>query len=135
MLDGFIDDALAERGLAAADLALVGFSQGTMMSLFVGLRRREPLAGIVGFSGRLLAPELLADELRSRPPILLVHGTEDPLVPYGSLAAAQTALEAAGVAVETLTCPGIGHSIDEAGLRRGGQFLKDVLGPPDTTRG
>ncbi|MGH7064103.1 MAG: alpha/beta hydrolase [Stellaceae bacterium] len=132
MLDGFIDDALAERGLGAADLALVGFSQGTMMSLFVGLRRREPLAGIVGFSGRLLAPERLADELRSRPPILLVHGTEDPLVPYGSLAAAQAALEAAGVPVETLTCPGIGHSIDEAGLRRGGQFLKDALGPPDT---
>lgn len=132
MLDGFIDDALAERGLGAADLALVGFSQGTMMSLFVGLRRREQLAGIVGFSGRLLAPELLADELRSRPPILLVHGTEDPLVPYGSLAAAQAALEAAGVPVETLTCPGIGHSIDEAGLWRGGQFLKDALGPPDT---
>ncbi|HEY1259355.1 MAG TPA: alpha/beta fold hydrolase [Stellaceae bacterium] len=135
MLDGFIDEALAERDLGAADLALVGFSQGTMMSLFVGLRRRERLAGIVGFSGRLLAPELLADELSSRPPILLVHGTEDPLVPYRSLNAAQTALEAAGVPVETLSCPGIGHSIDEAGLRRGGQFLERVLGPPDGARG
>jgi phospholipase/carboxylesterase len=134
MLDGFIDDALAARGLGAADLALAGFSQGTMMALFVGLRRREQLAGILGFSGRLLAPELLADELRSRPPVLLVHGTADPLVPYDSLAAAESALEAAGVAVETLTCPGIGHSIDEAGLRRGGQFLKDVLAPPDTRR-
>src|SRR5215472_3366546 len=95
MLDGFIDEALAERGLGAADLALVGFSQGTMMSLFVGLRRRQQLAGIVGFSGRLLAPELLADELCSRPPILLVHGTEDPLVPYSSLSAAESALKAA----------------------------------------
>ena len=82
ILDAFIDEALAERGLADSDLALVGFSQGTMMSLFVGLRRDEPVAGIVGFSGRLLAPDLLASELRSRPPILLVHGTEDPLVPY-----------------------------------------------------
>jgi phospholipase/carboxylesterase len=127
ILDGFIDEALAERGLRDADLALVGFSQGTMMSLFVGLRRAQPAAGILGFSGRLLAPELLASELRSRPPILLVHGTEDPLVPYASLAAAETALNGAGVPVETLTCPGIGHSIDENGLRRGGHFLRDAL--------
>jgi len=126
-LDAFIEDALAKRGLADADLALVGFSQGTMMSLFVGLRRGRPVAGILGFSGRLLAPELLAEELRSRPRTLLVHGTDDPLVPYESLAAAQTALESAGVPVETLTCNAIGHSIDENGLRRGGSFLKDVL--------
>ncbi len=127
MLDAFIDETLAERGLSDADLALVGFSQGTMMSLFVGLRRAQPAAGILGFSGRLLAPELLASELRSRPRLLLVHGTEDPLVPYASLAAAEAALKEAGVPVETLTCTGIGHSIDENGLRRGGMFLRDVL--------
>jgi phospholipase/carboxylesterase len=127
ILDAFIDEALEERGLGSGELALVGFSQGTMMSLFVGLRRAEPVAGIVGFSGRLLAPELLASELRSRPPILLVHGTEDPLVPYSSLAAAETTLKAAGVPVETVTSAGIGHSIDDQGLRRGGQFLKKVL--------
>jgi phospholipase/carboxylesterase len=127
LLDAFIDDALAERGLGDGDLALVGFSQGTMMSLFVGLRRAKPAAGIVGFSGRLLAPELLPSELRSRPPILLVHGTDDPLVPYESLAAAEAALKDADVPVDTLTCPGIGHSIDEHGLRRAGTFLKNVL--------
>ena len=127
LLDAFIDEALAERGLGDGDLALVGFSQGTMMSLHVGLRRAAAAAGIVGYSGRLLAPELLPGELRSRPPVLLAHGTEDPLVPYASLAAAEAALKAAGVAVETLTCPGIGHSIDQEGLRRGGQFLKGVL--------
>ena len=126
-LDAFIDTALAERGLDDGDLALVGFSQGTMMSLFVGLRRTKPAAGILGFSGRLLAPELLPSELRSRPRTFLVHGTDDPLVPYDSLAAAQTALTEAGVPIETLTCPGIGHSIDENGLRRGGSFLKEVL--------
>jgi len=127
ILDAFIEEALEERGLGSRELALVGFSQGTMMSLFVGLRRAEPVAGIVGFSGRLLAPELLASELRSRPSILLVHGTEDPLVPYSSLAAAETTLKAAGVPVETVTSVGIGHSIDDQGLRRGGQFLKNVL--------
>jgi phospholipase/carboxylesterase len=127
ILDAFIDEALEERGLAASDLALVGFSQGTMMSLFVGLRRAEPVAGILGFSGRLIAPQLLAGELRSRPRALLVHGTEDPLVPYSSLADAEAALKDAGVPVETVTCVGIGHSISEEGLRRGGLFLKGVL--------
>ena len=127
ILDAFIDEALEERHLGSAELALVGFSQGTMMSLFVGLRRAEPVAGIVGFSGRLLAPELLASELRSSPPTLVVHGTEDPVVPYSSMAAAETALKTAGVPVETVTSVGIGHSIDDQGLRRGGQFLKHVL--------
>jgi phospholipase/carboxylesterase len=127
ILDAFIDEAIAERGLGDGDLALVGFSQGTMMSLFVGLRRERPLAGILGFSGRLIAPQLLASELRSRPPTLLVHGTDDPLVPYSSLADAESALKAAGVPVETLTCFGIGHSINEQGLRRGGLFLQKVL--------
>jgi phospholipase/carboxylesterase len=129
MLDAFLDESLDARGLGDRDLVLVGFSQGTTMSLFVGLRRPRPAAGILGYSGRLLAPELLAGELRSRPRILLVHGTEDPLVPYQSLAAAKADLEAAKVPVETLTCPGIGHSIDEQGLRRGGHFLKEVLAP------
>ena len=128
ILDAYIDEELERRGLAESDAALVGFSQGTMMSLFVGLRRERPLAGILGYSGRLIAPELLAGELRSRPPVLLVHGTEDPLVPFESMATAETALRAAGVPVETLTCPGIEHSIDPEGLQRGGLFLRQVLG-------
>jgi phospholipase/carboxylesterase len=127
ILDAFIDEAIAERKLTDSDVALVGFSQGAMMSLFVGLRRLRPVAGVIGFSGRLIAPELLSSELRSRPRTLLVHGTDDPLVPYSSLAAAEAALTAAGVPVETLTCSGVGHSIDEEGLRRGGLFLRDVL--------
>src|SRR5690242_4514907 len=88
-LDAFIDEELQKRDLTAGDAALVGFSQGTMMSLFVGLRRVAPFAGILGYSGRLLAPELLASELRSRPPVLLVHGTADPVVPFDSMASAE----------------------------------------------
>ena len=86
------------------------------------------MAGIVGYSGRLVAPESARRRncVRGRA-ILLVHGTEDPLVPYAALAEAEAGLKAAGVPVESLTCPGIGHSIDEEGLRRGGQFLRDVL--------
>lgn len=127
ILDGFIDEALAARGLGEGDLALVGFSQGTMMSLFVGPRRERQLAGIVGYSGRLIAPELLAGEIRSRPPVLLVHGTGDPMVPFASMAEAEAALKDAGVPVETLTCPGIGHSIDGDGLQAGGRFLQRIL--------
>lgn len=130
LLDGFVDEELQKRGLTEADAALVGFSQGTMMSLYVGLRRPKPLAGILGYSGRLIAPELLTSELRSRPPVLLVHGTHDPLVPFESLAHAETALQAAGVPVETLVCPGVEHSIDPQGLQRGGLFLRQVLSVP-----
>ena len=130
LLDAFIDDELQKRGLDESDAALVGFSQGTMMALFVGLRRATPLAGILGYSGRLIAPDLLAGELRSRPPVLLVHGTEDPLVPFQSMADAEAALKAAEVPVETLACVGIEHSIDPEGLERGGRFLRDALSAP-----
>jgi phospholipase/carboxylesterase len=126
-LDAFIDEELERRGLTESEAALVGFSQGTMMSLFVGLRRTRPLAGILGYSGRLIAPELLASEARSRPPVLLVHGTDDPLVPFESMASAELALRDAGVPVETLACVGIEHAIDPEGLERGGRFLRDAL--------
>ena len=129
-LDAFIDDELKKRDLTESDTALVGFSQGTMMSLFVGLRREKPLAGILGYSGRLIAPDLLANEMRSRPPVLLVHGTEDPLVPFESMTQAETALKAAGVPIETLACPGIEHAIDPEGLQAGGRFLREVLSAP-----
>ena len=130
LLDAFIDDALRQRGLDESAAALVGFSQGTMMALFVGLRRATQLAGILGYSGRLIAPDLLPGELRSRPPVLLVHGTADPLVPFESLAAAEAALHQAGVAVETLACAGAEHTIDPEGLERGGRFLSQALSAP-----
>jgi phospholipase/carboxylesterase len=127
VLDAYIDDELEKRGLDESDAVLVGFSQGTMMSLFVGLRRAKKLAGILGYSGRLIAPDLLPGELRSRPPVLLIHGTEDPLVPFDSMATAEAALRAADVLVETLACVGVEHSIDQQGLERGGRFLRQVL--------
>jgi phospholipase/carboxylesterase len=123
ILDGFIDQELARYGLTEKDLALVGFSQGTMMALYVALRRERPVAQVLGYSGRLIAPERLAEELRSRPPVLLVHGDADEIVPFESLAHAADALRHAGVEVETLARPRLGHSIDEAGLKRGGERL------------
>jgi phospholipase/carboxylesterase len=128
LLDAFLDEILAARGLDESRLALVGFSQGTMMSLYVGLRRPKPLAAIVGYSGALLGAEALADEIRSRPPVLLVHGDADPIVPVSALPHAAAALKAAGVEVEELLRPGLAHGIDQLGLERGGLFLMSVLG-------
>lgn len=125
IIDAFLDEALAARGLDAAQLALVGFSQGSMMSLYVGLRRAAPVAAIVAYSGALVGPELLAAELRVRPPVLLVHGDADPVVPVRALGAAAQALTAAGVPCQQVLRPGLGHGIDAEGLKRGGAFLRE----------
>ena len=127
ILDAFVDEALKARNLDESRLALVGFSQGTMMSLYVGLRRAKALAGIIGFSGALIGAEALPEEIRSRPPVLLIHGDSDEIVPFAALSMAEQGLKAAGVPVDSLACPGLGHGIDEAGLKRGGAFLQKVL--------
>jgi phospholipase/carboxylesterase len=128
ILDAFIDRVLAETGLPDDKLALVGFSQGTMMSLFVSLRRAKPIAGIVGYSGRLLAPETLAGEIKSRPPVTLVHGDRDDIVPVSVLPEAVDTLKAVGVSVEAHIRPGLPHSIDAEGIEIGCEFLARVLG-------
>ena len=126
-LNDFIDNILATRELAPAKLALVGFSQGTMMSLFVALRRPQPVAGIVGYSGLLAGGELLAKEKKSAPPVLLIHGTADEVVPFAMLAETERALKDNNVPVSTLTRRGLGHGIDDEGLAAGLKFLKQVL--------
>ncbi|MBL0932002.1 MAG: dienelactone hydrolase family protein [Alphaproteobacteria bacterium] len=127
ILNAFIDAELAKAELPPAKIALLGFSQGSMMSLFVAPRRAAPIAGVAGYSGRLIGGGLLADEIKSRPPVLLVHGDQDPIVPFESMAAAEKALTALNVPVETLACPGLPHSIDEAGIAKGLEFLARVL--------
>ena len=126
-LNGFIDAAMAAESVGPAATALVGFSQGTMMALHVALRRTEPLAAVVGFSGRLLQPEVLARDLTARPPVLLVHGDADQVVPYADLAMAETGLKAAGLAVQVHTSRGVGHGIAPDGLSLALQFLKSHL--------
>jgi phospholipase/carboxylesterase len=128
ILDQFLDAELARRGLMDRDLALVGFSQGTMMSLHVGPRRANAIGGILGFSGSLIAPQALGAEIRSKPPVFLVHGTADQVVPFGALAQAEKALKEAGIAVETESRPGLTHSIDQAGAQKGALFLRRCFG-------
>lgn len=126
-VDAYIDAQIAEFGLAADRIALVGFSQGTMMSLEVGPRRESALAGIVGFSGRLLRADKLDAEIKTKPPVLLIHGDADEVVPPASLDDAKAALEAAGVPVEAHSRPGLGHGIDPQGLQLAAEFLSNHL--------
>ena len=130
-VDAFLTHELAALGLTDDRLLLVGFSQGTMMALHVGLRRPRAAAGIIGFSGMLVAPERLPADIRSRPPVLLLHGTADEVVPFGALDQATVALRAASVPVETHVAPGIGHGIDPAGLAAAASFAKRVLTPSE----
>jgi phospholipase/carboxylesterase len=127
-LDAFLDDELARHRLGDDKLALVGFSQGTMMALQVGPRRGSAIAGIVGFSGLLPGPEYLAAETRHKPPVLLIHGEQDPLIPPMATMAAQRLLGDAGFPVEWHIRPGLQHGIDQKGLDLGADFLRRVLG-------
>ncbi len=126
-IDAFTDRKLAEYGLTEAEFALVGFSQGTMMALHVGLRRARALAGIVGYSGALTGAGELADAVITKPPVLLIHGSADMVVPVSALHAAERAFKALGVEVTSHVSPGLGHSVDQEGLRLGAAFLVKVL--------
>jgi len=128
ILNAFIDAQLAEHGLSEESLVLIGFSQGSMMALHVGLRRERQLAGIISHSGMLVGEDLLAGELRSRPPILLTHGAVDEVLPVQALPAAEAGLKAAGIDVEAHVMPGLGHGIDEATIRLDLEFLAKVFG-------
>jgi phospholipase/carboxylesterase len=125
-LDRYIDTELARYRLHANRLVLVGFSQGCMMALHVGLRRSAPPAGIVGYSGRLAGPEHLAGTT-APPPVLLVHGEADDLIPVDALHVAREALAAAGVPVEWHVRPRLGHGIDPDGQWMAGHFMVQAL--------
>lgn len=126
-INAFLDARLAEAGLPDAALAVVGFSQGTMMALHVLPRRARPAAGIVGFSGRLLEARSLEAETRSKPPVLLIHGDADPMVPFAEMGNAGQALTAAGFETYGHVMKGTGHGIAPDGLSVALAFLKDRL--------
>jgi phospholipase/carboxylesterase len=128
ILNHWLDDQLAARRLAPADCALMGFSQGAMTCLFAALRRPAPVAGVLAYSGALLGAEHLPAELTARPPVLLVHGEADPVVPVAAGRAAEAALRAAGVAVTARFVPGLAHGIDPGGIAAGAAFLRTHLG-------
>jgi phospholipase/carboxylesterase len=127
LVNAFIDMHRTFYDLPNSKVALVGFSQGTMMALHIGPRRSEALAGIVGYSGMLADAEALQTEVRSRPPLLLIHGDDDQMVPFEAMGQAEVQCKRLGFEVNTYVARGLGHTIDEAGLRSGGDFLARVL--------
>ena len=130
-VNAFLDAVLRDEGIAPKDLMLVGFSQGTMMSLHVAPRRAEPVAGIVGVSGRLLEPQRLKDEVKVRPPVLLIHGDADEMVPPSSLPEAANALTEAEFEVYAHVSKGTGHGIAPDGLSVALAFMRDKFGLTD----
>lgn len=128
-LNAFLDGVMVDEDLLPEQVMVLGFSQGTMMALHVLPRREDAVAGIVAFSGRLLEPESLADEATCRPPVLLIHGDHDDVVPPQSLPLAAEALQGAGwTEVYAHIMKGTGHGIAPDGLSVALAFMRDRLG-------
>jgi phospholipase/carboxylesterase len=127
VLDAFLSAELERLRLPSKALALVGFSQGTMMALAVGLRRNPALAAIVGYSGALADVEALPERPGAGPAILLVHGDMDEVIPLDAMLIAREQLAQAGLPVEWHVAEGLGHGIDPTGLKLGGAFLKQAF--------
>lgn len=126
-LNAFLDATLEAEGLEPQALALVGFSQGAMMALHIAPRRDHAVSGVVAISGRLLVPERLAAEATVKPPVLLVHGDQDAVVPFEDMGLAGDALAKAGFATYAHVMKGMGHGISNDGLGVTLSFLKEML--------
>lgn len=127
-IDAFLDIVMQAEEIGPEQLIVVGFSQGTMMSLKTIPQRDAPIAGIVGFSGRLLEPETFADHVKVRPPILLAHGTADEMVPFQHFHEAGAILQEAGFTVYGHVMEGTGHGIAPDGLGAALSFIAERLG-------
>ncbi|WGJ13513.1 dienelactone hydrolase family protein [Methylocapsa sp. D3K7] len=128
ILDGFFDELLVSRRLDDSSLALAGFSQGAATALYAGLHRKE-IAGVAAFSGALPGAALLRRESLGRPPVLLLHGEADTVVPFPSMTLTRAALEALSVPVQAVARPGLGHAIDDVGIALAAEFFRYVLRP------
>lgn len=127
-INQFIDHQLQKFNLSDENLALVGFSQGTMLSLHTALRRPKKMGAVIGFSGMLVAPQLLQSELKSKPPVSLIHGALDDIIPLSAMKMSASSLEHAHIPVETLIEPMLDHSIGISGLEFARKALKRNLG-------
>ena len=127
VLDRFIDGMRDRLELTDDKVAVLGFSQGTMMALYVTPRRENRLAGVLGFSGMLVEGAALETEAKSKPPIMLIHGEADEVVAHASLELAESGLKAHGFSVKAMSRPGLGHSIDEGGIAAGLAFLRECF--------
>lgn len=126
-VDAFIAEICQHHQITHQNIALVGFSQGSMMALHVALRHQQPIAGVVAFSGAVVGASVLPQQITARPPVLLVHGAQDEVLPIRALSLAEQALTAVGVPHEVVQRPRLGHGIDDIGLERAIDFLAPRL--------
>jgi len=126
-VNAFIDGLLAEYGLPPSKCALVGFSQGTILSIHIAPRRKDQLAGVVGFSGAMFTGDTLAAEMLSKPPFVLIHGDDDEVLASHETDRAAARLAELGIPVAKHILPGLTHSIDGRGLNLAVDFLDSVL--------
>lgn len=127
-INQFIDYQLQKFNLSDENLALIGFSQGAMLALHTALRRTKKIGAVISFAGMLVAPQLLQTELESKPPVSLIHGALDDVIPLPAMQMALAALEYAHIPVETIIEPMLGHSIGTVGLEFARKALKRNLG-------
>ncbi len=135
VIDRFIDEELSRLNLTAADLAIAGFSQGAMMALHVGLRRPSPPAAVIGMSGVLVGPENLQQDLnglpsKQRPPVLLMHGHMDEVIPVEAMFSTANQLASVEIPCQWHLAVGLGHGIDGEEIRHGAMFLSRCFGLP-----
>lgn len=129
-LNGFLDAILAKKRLPPGNLALVGFGEGARMALEVGLRRDKAPAAIISFAGAYEGDATLGAAISAKPPVLLIHGDADQLVPYAGVARTKEILKAEGVEVKSLTRKGIGHAADDDAVIVAGDWLAKILVKP-----
>jgi phospholipase/carboxylesterase len=127
LLQDYLDKTIKELDLTYADVALLGFSQGSMLSLHFGFRNEETLGGILAFSGALAAADRLKNELKSTPPVCLIHGEDDDVVPFEAFKQATQALQKQNVPLQAYSREELGHGIDPAGLQLGIGFLRELF--------
>jgi phospholipase/carboxylesterase len=125
ILNRFIDNKIKELDLNHKDVALIGFSQGTMLALYTALRRTDKISAVLGYSGALIAPHALKDELKSQPQICLVHGQADDVVPFDAFNQAMSVLQKLGIMAHGYSQDGLKHGIDPAGIKIGIEFLRN----------
>ncbi len=135
VIDAFIDEEAAELGVAPENVAIAGFSQGAMMALHVGLRRKIAPAAVIGLSGTLVGPENLAEATARRkdglpPPVLIMHGHMDEVIPVDAMFMTADQLAAANIPCQWHLAIGVGHGIDGEEIRHGAMFLARAFGLP-----
>ena len=125
-LDKFIASQLNRFSLTYQDLFLTGFSQGSMMAMYNSLRNSNQNAGLISYSGRLILPTTLGESIKSKPKICLVHGTNDDVLPFSDFLEAKKQLQNLEIPVESYSLEGLGHSIDNHGIKIGREFLANI---------